>query len=332
MGVKIKKIPWTLVIPPEVMTEYTGVKLRDYYLNPEVKMYVQLESEKIFNNLYGLPVNKCVSASGGLCYAAASILGAEIEFPEDHPPEIRERKIKSIEDIKDIKVCDPCKSGVIPMILQHYDYMKGKTEGTDIKVESGMGGIQGPFTTAVILRGTDMFMDIILHPVESKMLLQKCTETSIVLTGMLGELFGCNAESMWLGDDYGGLISPEMYSEFSYPYIKRIFDTYNPIKRTLHCETLKKGHLKYLKMLEVDWYDPGVNNDLTVEDIISETDVKFTYNLFTVRDMLNGNPETIRKKYFEIIESGAPAVTAEICRGTPSENVLAYVNTAREFE
>jgi hypothetical protein len=44
-------------------------------------------------------VNKTVSASGGLCYIAASILGAQIEFPEDHPPEVRGRRIKSIEDI-----------------------------------------------------------------------------------------------------------------------------------------------------------------------------------------------------------------------------------------
>jgi hypothetical protein len=46
-----RKVPWSLVVPPEVQTEYTGVKLRDYYTNPKVKMDVQLESERIFNKL-----------------------------------------------------------------------------------------------------------------------------------------------------------------------------------------------------------------------------------------------------------------------------------------
>ena len=332
MALGKRKIPWTLNISPEIKTEYTGAKLGEYYTDPYIKMNVQLESERMFSELYGLPVKKNISAAGGLSYVAVSLLGAQIEFPEDHPPEIRERRIKSIEDIDDIKLGDPYKSGIMPMILEHFEYMKRKAEGTDIKVDAGIGGIQGPFTTAVILRGMDMFMDIILNPDESKILLEKCTEANISVIRMVAELSGRKAESIWMGDDYGGMMSPDMYQEFSYPYLKKVYEKYNIKNKTLHCETLKKGHLKYLGMLGADWYDPGVNDDLSVKDIIEETDVKFTYNLFTVRDMLNGYPETIKKRYIEIVHDGAPAVTAEICRGTPKENIAAYVNIAREYE
>ncbi|MCK5118514.1 MAG: hypothetical protein KAQ78_02965 [Candidatus Latescibacteria bacterium] len=45
-----------------------------------------------------------------------------------------------------------------------------------------------------------------------------------------------------------------------------------------------------------------------------------------------GTPERIRAKYRQAIEQGAPELFTEICRGTPRENVRAFVEVAREYE
>ena len=81
-------IPWSLNISPEIKTEYTGVTLREYFTSPRATMEVQLESERIFNRLFDLPIHRHVSPEG-TSYMIPSILGAEIEYPEDDPPETR---------------------------------------------------------------------------------------------------------------------------------------------------------------------------------------------------------------------------------------------------
>ena len=178
----------------------------------------------------------------------------------------------------------------------------------------GFGGIQGPFTTAVILRGIDFFTDIILYPAESKALLELCADVNIAVLSFWKETTGKDIKFLWFGDDYSGLISPELYGEFSYPYIKKIYDYAEKPYMMLHCETLKKGHLKYLDMMGVNFFDPGNNENLSV------------------KDMLYGTPESITNKYMQCVADGAPAMTAEICRKTPDENIRAYIDIAKKYE
>jgi len=324
-----KGIKWSLNIPPEVTTEYTGAKLGEYFLDPNVQMEVQLESEQIFNRLFKLPIRRIISPTVG-SYLSASLLGAELVYPEDDSPQIRGRRVKSVEDIREVKLGEVMETGLVPMLFSHYNYMVKKTTGTEIRVNVGIG-CHGPFTTAVVLRGMDLFLDILLHPEESKLLIKQCTMANIATVKLLEKLAGKKVESMWIGDDYGGMISPELYEKFDYPYLEQIYNMFGN-KRCFHCETLKKGHLKFLKMLGISIFDPGISDALEVKDILKGTDVHFTYNLFTVRDMQNGTPDSIRKKYLALVEAGSPEITAEICRETPRENVKAYVDVAREFE
>ena len=327
-----KKISWSLIISPEIMTEYTGVKLRDYFTDPRATMKVQLENEKIFNQLYGLPVGRHVSPEA-TSYFIPSLLGAEIEFPEDNPPEIRTRRLRCIEEAKELKLPENIRTaGRMAKIIEHHEYMKEAAEGTDITVGLGFGGMQGPFTTAVILRGIDFFTDIILYPEESKALLELCADVNIAVLSFWKETTGKDINFLWFGDDYSGLISPELYGEFSYPYIKKIYDYAEKPYMMLHCETLKKGHLKYLDMMGVNFFDPGNNEELSVKDIVGATNVKFSYNLFTVKDMLYGTPESITNKYMQCVADGAPAMTAEICRKTPKENIRTYIDIAKKYE
>lgn len=323
------KVEWSVGIPPEVETEYTGTRLYDYFNDSKVQMEVQLESSRIFNRLYGLPERRSVSPTVG-SYLTASILGTQVEFPKDNVPQIRKRLLESIEEVKDLKAGELPSSGLMPMFLGHCEYMRSTLKGADITVDLE-AGCHGPFTTAVLLRGIDFFADIMLQPEECKILIEKCLDVNIQTTRFIEKLSGKKLESLWIGDDYGGMISPELYGKFDYPYLERFYQAFG-VRRSFHCETLRKGHLKYLNMLGIDFFDPGISDFLTVKDIICECRAPFSYNLFTVRDMLNGTPETIRNTYMRIVEDGAPSVTAEICRNTPKENILAFVEIARKYE
>lgn len=314
------------------MTEYVGVKLSDYYKDPAVMLDVQLRSSELFSEIYGLPRRRWVSAND-LAYVCAAALGAEIHYGEDDAPVIRHGMvIRDLKQVRDMEVPDPLTSGLMPKILKTYEYMKERLVKSEIKVSLGIG-VQGPVTTAVLLRGEVFYQDLYDDPEGAHALLKLITDTAISIVRAADEISGTSRRrSVGIADDYGGLMSPAMYREFDVPYLKRIYDEFGEEGRSLHCETLKKEHLPYLVELGVTHYSPANDPYLTISDIKAVLGDRFSWDLFTVRDMLNGTPESIRRQFEEAVKEGAPSIGVEICRGTPRENIKAFIEVAREYE
>jgi len=323
-----KKIPWYIAFPEEVMTEYCKVKLGDYYTNPEMMLNVQLKSKEIFHQLYGLP-KRGISPTYS-SYVEASQFGVEVLFPEDNMPMVKSPVMKEAKEVYKLKILNPYKEGLMAKAIKTYYFMKRKVGD---KIPVGLGGTEGPVTTAVIVRGQDFFTDILLHPREAKKLLELVTEASLLLREVKEKVTGEKIESTGIADDFSGLLSPIQYEEFVVPYHKRIYETYGKKGRGLHSELLHKEHLKFLTLLAITHYDPGTDQYLTVKDIIKEIPkIPFSFNLKGPSDMLLGNPETIREKYRKPVADGAPEMMTELCRGVPKENILAFIKVAKEYE
>jgi len=84
--------------------------------------------------------------------------------------------------------------------------------------------------------------------------------------------------------------------------------------------------------LGVTSFDPGQDQYLTVQSIREAApSLHFTWNLFTVRDVKEGTPDSIKRLYRRAVRDGAPAVMAESCRGTPEANIRAFIEVGKEF-
>ncbi|MCD6165086.1 hypothetical protein J7K19_00085 [bacterium] len=327
-GVQEKKgILWGLGIPEEVETEYTGVKLGEYYADPEIMLQTQLKTQEIFRQLYDFDKRGVGPAYSS--YVEASMLGAEVIFPEDNVPMVKEPVLKEAKDVYKLKVLDPYKEGLMSRAIQTYRYMK-KRVGDKLPVN--LGGTEGPITTAVILRGQDFFIDLFLHPKEAHKLLALVTEVSLMLREVIEKVTGEPIGGTGICDDFSGLLSPEQYEEFAFPYQKQIYEAFGHEGRGMHSELLRREHLKFLPRLGVTSFDPGMDQYLTIEDIKTEIDIHFSWNLKTSDDILQGTPETIRAKYEQAVAEGAPEIVTELCRGVPRENVRAFIEVARRFE
>lgn len=322
-----RHVPWSVGVPPEVTTEYVGVKLGEYYRDPEVMLRTQLEARELFYRLYGLP-------KGGVSptyssYVEASQFGVEVVFPEDNVPMVRGPVMRDAKDVYRLKVVDPRRGGLMARAIKTYEYMR-KEVGDSVPV--GLGGTEGPVTTAVVVRGQEFFVDIMLHPKEMHKLLQMVTELSLEIRRTIEEVTGERMKRTGIADDFSGLLSPEQYEEFAYPYQKMIYEEFGREGRSLHSELLRREHLKFLPMLGVTHYDPGCDQYLEVRDILEGAPgIPFSFNIRTV-EMLRGTPESIRAKYIKAVEEGAPEMYTELCRGVPRENVSAFVEVAREYE
>ena len=328
-------VEWSVNIEPEVTTEYAGTTLGAYYTDPDVMVETEVRGRRKFYDVYGYGSPEVTSVEAShLFYACATVLGAKLVFPEDTSPQIEGRAISTLEDIKKLKIPEDIGAcGLVPHVIQRYEYLKRKSEVTGITPVFGLSN-QSPLGTAIVLRGTDLFYDIVTDPDEVKALLEIVTETALRIIRFQEEFTGTKVESVGMDDDYGGLVSPEIYEEFNFPYMKRIYEEFGKESRSIHTETLSKGHLKFLRRLGITNYDAWPYHDLSVEDVVEELpDLFFTWNCETTEDILSDTPTQIKGKFREAVGAGAPGMTLDLCaRGVPEENIRAFIEAAREIE
>ncbi len=193
---------------------------------------------------------------------------------------------------------------------------------------------QSPLGTATVLRGTDLFADIIEEPTAVKDLLEIIAETAMKVIEFQEQFTGQTLTAIGMDDDYGGLYHPDLYEEFNFPYMKRIFTVHDFKEKSLHTETFGKDHVKYIDRLEITNYDAWPYHGMTIEDVLAELpNTFFTWNIATVKDLYTFTPKSIREEYARLVEIGAPGIVMNLCaRRVPKENIRAFVDVARSYD
>lgn len=108
----------------------------------------------------------------------AEIIGCDLLWAEDNPPSIASHPLKDEKKLPCACKMPTKESGRIPMILRTMETMK-KQVGDDTAL---YGLICGPFTLASHLRGSQIFMDMIMDPEYVKELLGYCTQVAMKMS------------------------------------------------------------------------------------------------------------------------------------------------------
>ena len=324
-------IPWSVAFAPEAYCDYCGVALTDYHADPRTMMDVQLAGPRLVNEKFGLSLQPRLypDFSG---YAGATVLGLELQFQPDQPPAPLGHPIQSAEAAARLQLpADLTRAGVIPRMIECYDYMSTHAP-QDVHVGFGVG-TQGPFTTAVLLRGNDIFLDIYEAPDLVHSFLQTITESSIRLRELTHEMNRTHDTSaISHSDDYGGLLSPQHYKEFALPYLLQIADHFGATTRTIHTELVRREHLQILQDAGFSFIDVGANPYLTVRDCAEVLHVDFLMYMYTCREHLLSSPEQVKAIYRQMVADGARRMVCDVCPGVPDGNIRAFIEVAGEYE
>ncbi|MGC9319147.1 MAG: uroporphyrinogen decarboxylase family protein [Armatimonadota bacterium] len=325
-------IPWSIAVPPEVYAEYCGVTMREYHSDPAAQMHVQLEGPRILHEMYGLPLRRAV-APDFTTYLTGSVFGLRFEVFEDQIPAPLGHPITSIEEATELRVPEPiAEAGYYPQALEFFRWMlEHAPEGVTVGFS---GGTQAPLTTAVVLRGEGLFVDIVDAPELVHRFMATLTESAIRQRVLAAELTGgpLRLESIGFTDDYGGLLGPEHYVEFDVQYMLRIAEYFGATSMTSHTELLRTPHLEILQEHGWTFIDVGTDPYLTVTDCLEVLDIPFLVQMKSSQELLLATPEEIRATYRSMVEEGAQRMLVELCRGVPEENVRAFIEVAREYE
>jgi len=326
----ISGVRWTLAVPPEVQTEYVGTTLGRYYSEAEVAADTQVHAREQFLSLYGVDLGQ--PSVPVPAYVGVASLGAQLVLPEDHPPMVANQG-RVLPDHGAVLALHPATPEESEW-LNRYVQMRADMGRLLGKVPPLGAGQEGPITSAVLLRGDQFFLDVLDAPPVAHHLLGVVTQTYISFVRHARRLNGqADSGSTGIADDMAGMLPPTLWPEFVVPYWSRIYEELGPGRRSVHTELLRPPHLPFLRELKIDAYDPGNDQYLDVSDVVSLVPhMDVSWNLYTVRDMLNGTPDSIRATYTRAVEAGMRHMMTELCRRTPRENVHAFVQVAREYE
>jgi uroporphyrinogen decarboxylase len=261
-----------------------------------------------------------------------------VQYQTDSAPVAKEPAIKNLDEVNQLKIPDPYKDPLLSELLKatrivvdeigHQAFIIGRAD-------------QGPFSLACEIRGMSEFLlDIALNekPNEINQLLDFCRQVCHRYAIAQIEQ-GAHATS--IGDSTSGpdVISPKYYRKFAYPHVKKLANdlkSENIILAYHICGNstpiIKEMVGSGAAILEIDQKaDLQISKDAaagkaTLLGPIDPSDV-----------MANASTDVVVEKCREAIDILAPGggfILGPGCAlpaSTPDDNILAMIETAREF-
>lgn len=146
----------------------------------------------------------------------AQAFGADVDIEKNKIPEVKGSLLRDISEARELAV-PGVTAGRCPVFIAGIRLAKEKI--TDVPV---FCGVIGPYSLACRLFGmTELMMECFDSPADVEILLRRCTE---FIVNYILALRQAGADGVLLCEPAAGLLSPGMAEEFSFPFVKEIFD------------------------------------------------------------------------------------------------------------
>jgi len=276
---------YKVVVLPDAVVYLSGLSFDEYYLDASafgrfwergvkpLKLIFNGDSDHV-----DLPGVSCPHIS----YGHVAALGAHINYPIDSEPNV-ERMFDGLDEgigwlHRDFDYSD---NALFRHCVKYTETLGNYFPDREIKI--GGLGLEGPVTTAVLLRGQDFYVDMHENPDGAKKFLELITDSIISYRRFLRKINGepeIGADGTGLADDFAALVNPDMFEEFVIPYWNRYYEgLISGGRRSLHCEGLDRKHLKLLKKADIGHFDPTVSKKLTCRMLAEELAIPYCWML-----------------------------------------------------
>jgi MtaA/CmuA family methyltransferase len=145
----------------------------------------------------------------------AEILGCKLKWSAGTPPAVVSHPLAEGVSIHELSVPGP-NDGRIPVVLETTRILR--REFPDLAL---YGLITGPFTLALHLLGTDIFLKLFEAPGEIARIMEFCTNVGLKMSEYLIDA-GCDVVAVV--DPMTSQIDPDTFQQFVTPYVARIFN------------------------------------------------------------------------------------------------------------
>ncbi len=252
----------------------------------------------------------------------AEILGCKLVWSKENPPAVVSHPLVEGVELKSLKL-PGINDGRIPIILEATKILKEKYPDLAL-----YGLITGPFTLALHLLGTEIFMKLFEDPEYVAELMQFCTEVGIKHAEMLLDA-GCDIIAVV--DPMTSQIDPLSFETFVSPYAKMIFDFIRLRKK--YSSFFVCGHAQQNIEVMCDCGPDNISIDENipldyVKKVALYKKISFGGNLKLTSVLLLGNELDAKKETVECLDLGAKkgfilAPGCDLPMATPIANLQA---------
>lgn len=252
----------------------------------------------------------------------AEILGCKLAWSKDNPPAVVGHPLADGVDINSLKL--PTENdGRIPIILEATKLLREKHQ--DIAL---YGLITGPFTLALHLLGTDIFMKLFEDPEYVNELMQFCSDVAVKYSEMLIDA-GCDVIAVV--DPMTSQIDPMSFETFVTPFVTPIFDFVR--SKNKYSSFFVCGHAQQNIEVMCDCKPDNVSIDENipldfVKEIALNKGVSFGGNMKLTSVLLLGDEMDSKKDAVSCLDIGGKkgfilAPGCDLPMDTPVENLKA---------
>jgi uroporphyrinogen-III decarboxylase len=317
-----------IVFTGEALAWYAGVPLKDYFLSAEGAYEVASRSPQIVREKFGLE-----RAAGlmGFSYGSLLALGADVEFMDNGNPMIHPC-LDRLEDFRTWKERPPFDHPLAQHLIGIWREVNARLDGVNVGLPFGN---EAPFTAAVLLRGQDFLIDVVEQPELARAFLERLTDNWLAVHRAICELNGRVASGTGIGlaDDFSGFLKPGPFRAFVLPTYARIFRETKATRRSLHSELLHPEHLPLLGEVGLNYFDPNVDQYLTVDDMREGLPPGTDWNWRIITSHMNHHtPAELVAEYEEGVRGGAPSIVVDIMPEVPEENIHAIIEVGKLYE
>ncbi len=256
----------------------------------------------------------------------AEILGCDLQWAPHNPPAVVSHPLANGKKLSDLKIPAPT-DGRIPVAVEATKILREKYPDVAL-----YGLITGPFTLALHLLGTDIFMKLFEAPDEVNEVMDFCTQVGIKMSEYLIEA-GCDIVAVV--DPMTSQIDPMSFEMFVTPYATRIFDyvrEQDKLSSFFVC-----GHAQQNIEAMCDCQPDNVSIDENipldfVKDIALKKGISFGGNMKLTVVLLMGNEDDSREEALNCLDLGGKKgfILAPGC-DLPMETPIANIKAVTEL-
>lgn len=259
----------------------------------------------------------------------AEVLGCTLKWSPGTPPAVISHPLAEGKTIGDLPSFDASK-GRIPQVVAATRILRDKYP--DIAL---YGLVTGPFTLALHLLGTDIFLSLYENPEGVHELMTFCTG---VTSKMAGYLMDAGCDVIAVVDPMTSQIDPDSFSQYVAPYCRQIFSDIRVRGRL--SSFFVCGHAQQNVEVMCGCRPDNVSIDENipldfVRDVALRHGISFGGNMRLTVVLLMGTPDGAREEALSCLDLGGPrgfilAPGCDLPMETPSENVAAVTGLVQD--
>jgi MtaA/CmuA family methyltransferase len=259
----------------------------------------------------------------------AEALGCELKWDVNSPPSVVSHPLTMGISIEEMEVPCACK-GSIPVVMNATRKLR------DLHPDIALYGlITGPFTLALHLLGTDIFMKMMMEPGEIHKLMRFTTDVGKMMSSQYIQA-GCDVIAMV--DPMTSQIDPASFETFVSPYATELFDFVRGNQALSSFFVCGNAAQNIEAMCRCKPDNISIDENIPLEfvrDTALAHKISFGGNIKLTVSLLMGNEDDCRRDALECMDIGGKqgfilAPGCDLAFDTPPENLMAVAELVND--